>query len=161
MIQWQGMAIGGVAVAILAFAGGAKVGSTWSASEHRKEIVKIEDAAGKLIDRQIDLTRIAEAERDQAKAEVDKVNRATAVQYAELKSLMTADQSARMDAAVRMEKAAQQAAKDARTAGERAREGLEVIKRVADVCARADVPADVKRVLDGILAGPGAPVVDR
>lgn len=93
------------------------------------------------------------AERDQARAEVDKVNVAIAAQVADLAKLMSADQVERTAAATRMEKAATLAAVEARRAGERALAAREVIQNVADQCARAGVPADVVRVLRDLTGG--------
>jgi multidrug efflux pump subunit AcrA (membrane-fusion protein) len=95
------------------------------------------------------------AERDQARAEVDKVNFAIAAQVKELAALMSADQTARQEAAARMEAAANLAAKEAKLAGQRALAAREVIKNVADQCARAGVPDDVVRVLRDIT-GPAS-----
>jgi seryl-tRNA synthetase len=95
------------------------------------------------------------AERDQARAEVDKVNFAIAAQVKELAALMSADQTARQEAAARMEAAANEAAKEAKLAGQRALAAREVIKNVADQCARAGVPDDVVRVLRDIT-GPSS-----
>lgn len=95
------------------------------------------------------------AERDQARAEVDKVNFAIAAQVKELAALMDADKNARAQAAARMEAAAIEAAKEAKLAGQRALAAREVIKNVADQCARAGVPDDVVRVLRDI-SGPAS-----
>jgi hypothetical protein len=97
------------------------------------------------------------AERDQARAEVDKVNGAIASQVAELAKLMSADKDERTAAALRMEAAATSAAKEAKLAGQRALAAREVIQNVADQCARAGVPDDVVRVLRDIT-GPVASV---
>lgn len=93
------------------------------------------------------------AERDQCRSEVDKVNRAIASQVAELSKLMSADQVARQEAAQRMETAANEAAREARIASQRAAEARKVILNVADQCARGPVPP---AVLDSLrqLAGP-------
>jgi hypothetical protein len=80
------------------------------------------------------------AERDQARAEVDKVNFAIAAQVKELTQLMSADKTQRDAAAQRMEAAANAAAKEAKLAGQRALAAREVIQNVADQCARAGVP---------------------
>lgn len=95
------------------------------------------------------------AERDQARAEVDKTNAAIAAQVKELAALMSADSAERQAAAVRMEAAAVDAAKQAKLAGQRALAAREVIQNVADQCARAGVPDDVVRVLRDIT-GPAA-----
>lgn len=95
------------------------------------------------------------AERDQARAEVDKVNASIAMQVKELALLMSADSVERAAAAVRMEAAATTAAREARLAGQRALAAREVIQNVADQCARAGVPDDALRVLRNIT-GPSA-----
>lgn len=95
------------------------------------------------------------AERDQARSEVDKTNAAIAAQVKELAALMSADSAERQAAAVRMEAAAIDAAKQAKLAGQRALAAREVIQNVADQCARAGVPDDVVRVLRDI-SGPAA-----
>lgn len=91
------------------------------------------------------------AERDQARAEVEKVNAAIAAQIKELAAIMSADQAERTAAGARMEAAARMAAREAKQAGERALAAREVIQNVADQCARAGVPADVVRVLNDII----------
>lgn len=95
------------------------------------------------------------AERDQARAEVDKVNAAIAAQVSELAKLMSADQAERSAAALRMEQAAINAAKEAKLAGQRALAAREVIQNVADQCARGPVPGPVLDSLRNII-GPGA-----
>lgn len=97
------------------------------------------------------------AERDQARAEVDKTNSAIAAQVAELAKLMSADKTEREAAAARMEEAAGLAAKEAKLAGQRALAAREVIQNVADQCARGPVPAAVLDSLRNIV-GPGANV---
>jgi aminopeptidase N len=161
MIGWQGLAIGGVALALASSAAGFKAGEFSKQAEADKRVEAAIRAGGEKLDKEIADHKVTRSERDQAKAEVEKVNRALAAQVEELRTLLSADQAARVEAAARMEKAAQQAAREARAAGERAREGMEVIRRVADECARAPVPADVKRVLDDILASARPRVVDR
>lgn len=94
-----------------------------------------------------------QAERDQARAEVAKVNAAIAAQVEELAKLMSADQAERSAAAKRMEAAAISAAVEAKRAGERALAAREVIQNVADQCARAGVPDDALRVLRNITGG--------
>lgn len=94
------------------------------------------------------------AERDQARAEVDKVNAAIAAQVKELATLMSADQTERVAAAARMEAAAINAAKEAKLAGQRALAAREIIQNVADQCARAGVPTDVVRVLRDLSGFP-------
>lgn len=116
----------------------------------RKEGATELNAAKRVITRTV-------AERDQARAEVDKVNSAIASQVAELAKLMSADKDERTAAALRMEAAASSAAKEAKLAGQRALAAREVIQNVADQCARAGVPDDVVRVLRDIT-GPVADV---
>lgn len=95
------------------------------------------------------------AERDQCRSEVDKVNQAIAARVQELAALMSADQAERQAAAVRMEAAAVEAAKEAKLAGLRAAEARKVILNVADQCARGPVPP---AVLDSLrnIAGPAS-----
>jgi hypothetical protein len=117
-----------------------------AAKAHKEELDATKRVANRLL-----------AERDQARAEVDKTNAAIAAQVAELAKLMSADQVERTAAALRMEAAATSAAKEAKLAGQRALAAREVIQNVADQCARAGVPDDVVRVLRDIT-GPDANV---
>lgn len=92
-------------------------------------------------------------ERDQARAEVTKVNEAVAQQTAAILERLDADSTLREEAQRRVERAARQAAQEARQAAERSQQAREVIENVADECARAGVPQSVLGVLNDIVAG--------
>ncbi|MGL4443094.1 MAG: hypothetical protein ACRCU1_05680 [Alsobacter sp.] len=115
---------------------------------------KITKAATKVIDGQIAEMTVLKAELAQARGEVVKVNTEILRQLEEQKTLLTADAEARQAASIRVEAAARQAAVNAKEAGARAQAAMEVIRNVADQCARAGVPPDVVRVLNDILSSP-------
>lgn len=142
---WQGMLVGGLALAGVAGLAGFRAGENHGLSSAAKQIAPVITGLNAEI-------AVLKVEKAQAVAEVAKVNATTAAQVAELKSLLTADADARAAASIRVEKAAQLAAANAKEAGARAQAAMEVIRNVADECARAGVPPDVKRMLDGILA---------
>lgn len=116
------------------------------------EIDKVSKAAAIVIDRKDAEISTLTAEKRQAQGEVDKVNAESARQVAENEALRTVDQAKRDEAAIRVERAAQQAARDARTTAERVLAALEAMKANAtDKCVNADVAGDVRKLLDGIL----------
>lgn len=121
--------------------------------DHRACDVKIQavrqasvDALNKLY--QINLTLTAE--RDQAKSEVDKVNATTAAQFNALQVMLADDRVKREEASTRVEAAAKEAARNARTAGERATAARDLITQSTDRCAVAPMPDDIVRMLDAI-----------
>jgi hypothetical protein len=138
----MGAAGGAVLAALIAWPVASGVGYSKGRSELKEELAAAKRVGVRLL-----------AERDQARSEVDKTNAAIAAQVAELSKLMSADQVERTAAAQRMEAAANSAAKEAKLAGQRALAAREVIRNVADQCARAGVP-DV--VIDSLrnIAGP-------
>jgi hypothetical protein len=157
VINLQAMAIGGVAIALVA-GGVSAAAATRLEASHQQKIQaaaekKIKDTANGLINK-------LQTERDQARAEVVKYNAATAAQLAANQAALTADSVARIAASERMEKLLQQTSRDARAAADRSDAAREVIKNVADQCARAGVPADVLSVLNAILDPPKAGVRD-
>lgn len=142
----MGAAGGAVATALLVWPMANGMGYERGRKELSNELAAAKRVANRLL-----------SERDQARAEVDKTNAAIAAQVKELAALMSADQAERQAAAMRMEEAATNAAKEAKLAGQRALAAREVIQNVADQCARAGVPDDVVRVLRDI-SGPAAHV---
>lgn len=147
----QTLAIAAVAGVALGAVGGGYTAYGWGKAAMAREAAAERKAAEKIINRTL-------AERDQARAEVDKVNAAIAAQVRELAAILSADQVERAEAAKRMEAAAVKAAAEAKRAGERALAAREVIQNVADQCARAGVPADVLRVLNDFGSAPMGPV---
>lgn len=152
MLNVQGMVIGGVVLAAVSFGAGMKVGADGEARQTEEKIETVKKASAKLIDEKLQEILTLQAEKAQALAEVAKVNATTMAQFQELQAILAADQVARTEASARVEAAAKDAARQARTAGERAQAAREVIQNVADQCARAGVPDDVVRMLNGILA---------
>jgi delta 1-pyrroline-5-carboxylate dehydrogenase len=154
----QAMAIGGAAIALVAGGLGAKAGGDLTAAklnrEHAAAMKKLHDTADALT------TKLG-VERDQARAEVRKINEATAAQLAANQAALTADAATRAAAADRMERLLQQTSRDAKAAAERSDAAREVIKNVADQCARAGVPPDVLSVLNAIIDPPQAGLRDR
>lgn len=158
MIAGGRLALVGMAAAGLIGAGfGMKYGHDLGERRGAKMVIDVRRASEKVITAKLGEIRTLTLERDQARAEVAKVNAETARQYAELKTLLTADADARAAAAVKVEAAATKAAKEAKLAGERVLLAKEVIQNVADACARAGVPDDVVRMLDSILAASPSP----
>ncbi len=151
MINMTGMLVGGVAIAAAA----AFAGSQYQKGiDHAACDVKIQAVRQGAIDAlnlqgQELLTAIAE--RDQAKAEVDKVNATTAAQYTALQAMLADDQVKREEASLRVEAAAKEAARNAKTAGERATAARDIMAKITDQCAASGIPADLERMLDGIL----------
>lgn len=157
MIGWQGMAIGAAAIAGFS---GYFAWRTGDAMGYDRGLGHAADKIRPVIEKMDAEIATLSAEKDQAQAEVAKVNETTARQFAELQGLLTADQAKREEAAARVEKIAAEAAREARQAGQRALAARELIQNVADECARAGVPADVLRVLNDILDAPPAVVRD-
>lgn len=149
----QAMAIGGVAIAAVAGGLGVKAGSDLAKVHEVKAIEQVKKTANGLIN-------TLQAERDNARAEVKKFNDASAAQVTATLAAADADKTKRDQASARMEKVLLQVSVDARAAAERADAAREVIKNVADQCARAGVPPDVLSVLNTILDPPKAGVRD-
>lgn len=152
----SGTLIGGLAIAgVAAFAG----------SQVQKRIdnhacdVRIQEVRAGAVKALNDLSQInlnLTAERDQAKAEVDKVNETTAASFRALQAMLADDRIKREEASTRVEAAAKEAARNARTAGERATAARDLITQVTDRCAGAAIPDDIVRMLDAI-SEPGRP----
>lgn len=151
MINLTGIILGGLAL----------VGTTGIlATQYQKGVdaIECEKKLGKVRQGAIDALNLqgqtllnVTAERDQARAEVDKVNTTTAAQYAELQTMLMNDQVKRDEASLRVEAAAKEAARNARTAGERATAARDIMQKITDQCAGAGIPPDIERMLDGIL----------
>lgn len=151
---WQGPLIGALvaSVAVGGLVWQIKGGVEKAACHTRIE--KVMAASAKLIDAKDGEIRTLQVEVAQARGEVDKVNAETLRQFAELQALLTADQAKREAAAARVERAAQQAAVNAKDAALKSQAAREVIQNVADQCARAGAPDDVVRVLNDLIGAP-------
>lgn len=149
---FQGMAVAAAVAGIAAFGVGWKVGGDNQKAQCDKQIAVIKKVADDLINSQQQEILTLQAETAQAQGEVAKVNAETHRQFAELQALLTADQTKREEASARVAQAANQAARDARTAAQRADAAREVIQNVADKCASAGVPDDVVQLLNGLLS---------
>ena len=155
MMNFKAMSIGAALGGLVLGGVGLQAGRWMERGACDKRVAALERAAATLIDKKDAEILVLGTEKAQAQAEVAKVNSATLAQFEEMKLLLTADQAKRDAAAVRVEKAAQQAALNARDAAAKSIEARKVIQNVADQCARAGVPDDVVRVLNDILATPG------
>lgn len=160
-IPIQALAIGGIALAGFSAWGGAQVQKGWDHADCDRKIQAVRHASEKLIAQGLQEIATTTAERDQAKAEVDKVNASTMAQLTALQTMLADDKVKREEASLRIEAAAKEASRNARTSAERAQAARDLMDKIADRCAGAPMPPDVKRLLDGILdpSGPGAPVV--
>ena len=149
---FQGMLVSAGLAAVVAFGVGWKWGSDSQTAKCTQQITQVRKIAEDLINTKLQEIMTLQAETAQAHAEVAKVNQTTRLQFEELQTLLTADQAKREAASIKVERAANQAAVAAREAATRAQAAREVIQNVADKCASAGVPDDVRRMLDGILA---------
>lgn len=151
------------AIALVAIAGAAG----WKAGADRQQkidnekcdqrIQEVRAASVKALNDLYQINLNLTAERDQAKAEVDKVNQTTAAQYTALAAMLADDRVKREEASTRVEAAAKEAARNARTAGERATAARDLITQIQDRCAGAPIPDDLIRMLDGITNPGSAP----
>jgi hypothetical protein len=148
----QGMLVSAGVAGLLAFGAGWQLSADRQKAECQKQVAVIKKVADDLINSQQQEILTLQAETAQAQSEVAKVNAETHRQFAELQALLTADQLKREEASALVAQAANQAARDARTAAQRADAAREVIQNVADKCASAGVPDDVVQLLNGILA---------
>lgn len=147
----QGTLIGGLAIAGLSAFAASQVQRHFDQAACEGSMKKIREASVVVINAKLQEILTLTAERDQAKAEVDKVNATTAAQFAALQTMLADDKVKREEASLRIEAAAREASKNAKTAGDRAQAIREIVDKVADRCAGADIPDDLKRMLDGIL----------
>lgn len=148
----NGALIGAGLAAIMAFGFGLKIGAD---GEHRKceaKIAAVRKAAEEVINGNLQEIAVLQVERAQAQAEVAKVNETTLRYFNEMQALLTADQAKRDEAALKVEKAATDAARNAREAAARAQAAREVIQNVADKCAASGADPEFVRMLNGILA---------
>lgn len=150
-----GLILGGVALAGASGFVGAQFQKGLSAAECEQRVGKVRQGAIDALNAQGQALLTVTAERDQARSEVDKVNATTAAQFTELQAMLASDQVKREEASQRVEAAAKEAARNARTAGERATAARDSMARITDQCAGAGIPPDIERMLDGILR-PGA-----
>lgn len=142
---------GGLA-ALIAGGLGLKIGADNEARKCDAKIEAVRKAAEGIINVKLQEILTLQAEKSQAVSEVAKVNATTRKQFEDLQAMLAADTVKREEASARVEKAATQAARDARDASTRAQAAREVIKNAADKCAAAGVPDDVVRMLNGIRA---------
>jgi uncharacterized protein YyaL (SSP411 family) len=152
MIDIKAMVIGGLAGAALAGVAGMQFGKSLEKAACDKRIEVLQEAAAKLIDQKDAEIVVLQVEKAQAQGEVAKVNATTRKQFEDLQLLLSADQVKREEASLKVEKAANQAARDAREAASRAQAAREVIQNVADKCASAGADPEFVRMLNGILA---------
>lgn len=151
MFNLQGMLLGGVALAAISGFAASQVQRGWDQNDCSKKIEAVKKASAKLIDAKLQEILTVEAERDQARAEVAKVNASTAQQLADIQKLLADDQVKREEASARVEAAAKEAARNAKAAGDRAQAARDLMATITDKCAGAGVPDDVLRMLNGIL----------
>jgi len=154
-IPLQAMVIGGIALAGFSAWSGAQVQKGWDHADCDRKIQAVRNASEKLIAAGLQEIATTAAERDQAKAEVDKVNATSVAQFEALRLMLADDKVKREEASLRIEAAAKEASRNARTSAERAQAARDLMDKIADRCAGAPMPDDVKRLLDGIL-DPGA-----
>lgn len=147
----QGTIIGGLAIAGVAAFGASQIQKHFDEAACETRLKKVHDASVAVINTKLQEILTLTAERDQAKAEVDKVNATTAAQFAALQTMLADDKVKREEASLRIEAAAREASRNAKTAGDRAQAVRDIVDKVADRCAGADIPDDLKRMLDGIL----------
>lgn len=141
-------------IASVVFGAGWVAGQRWDAGAHAKALAKQRQTAIELVTKEKMETAVCIKERDQAQAEVAKFNDTVRLQLEEFAELLMADTEARNAALAKVDRAARQAASEAKAAGEKAAQAREVIQNVADQCARAGVPDDVVRMLNDIIAAP-------
>jgi hypothetical protein len=149
----QGALIAAGLSGLVAFGAGWKFGSDHESAQCEKKIEIVKRTSAELIDKQIALKAKAETEAAFAKGEVAKVNAEIQRQLEEQRNLLLADQAAREDAAKKADQAAVAAERQARATAAKFQAALEALKHDPDNCARAPVSADVKRMLDDLLAG--------
>lgn len=147
----QGTIIGALALAGVAAFAGSQVQRQIDHADCDRKLQELRAASVKALNEQVQINLTATAERDQAKAEVDKVNATTAAQFTALQAMLADDKVKREEASLRIEAAAKEASRNAKTAGERAQAVREIVDKVSDRCAASDIPDDLRRMLDGIL----------
>lgn len=153
--------IAGVALALFAGFAGSQVQKQFDESSCAKKVEALRVASVKALNDVVQEKLTLTAERDQAKSEVDKVNATTAAQLTALQAMLADDKVKREEASLRIEAAAKEASRNARTSAERAQAARDLMDKIADRCAGSGLPDDVRRLLDGILdpGAAGAPVV--
>lgn len=148
----NGLLVTGVLAGVAGLGLGAKFGADHESRKCEAKVAAVRKAAEEVINAKLQEILTLQAEKAQALSEVEKVNATTRKQFEELQALLTADQAKRDEAAIKVEKAATQAARDAREAATRATAAREVIQNVADKCAAAGADPEFVRMLNGILA---------
>lgn len=146
----NGMLLAGGLAAVVGLGVGLKIGADGEARKCDAKVQAVKTAAEGIINAKLQEILTLQAEKAQAVSEVDKVNATTKRQFEELQLMLAADTVKREEASAKVEKAASQAARDAREASTRAQAAREVIQNAADKCAAAGVPDDVVRMLNGI-----------
>lgn len=152
--NWKSLLVSAAIAGVVAFAVGARIGSDSARAHCERQFAQVKAKAADLIQQQINLKVLAEAERDQARGEVNKINEATAAQVKAIQRTLLSDKKSREDAAMRLENAARIAAEEARQALVRAEEARKVVEHATDPCALAPVPDDVRVVLNALLRDP-------
>jgi len=152
----NGTLIGGLAIAGVAAFAGSQIQKRIDNATCDRRIQEVRAASVKALNELYQTNLNLTAERDQAKSEVDKVNATTAAQFVALQTMLADDRVKREEASTRVEAAAKEAARNARTAGERATAARDLITQVTDRCAGAPIPDDIVRMLDAI-AEPSRP----
>lgn len=146
----NGMLVAGGLSALVFGSIGLKIGADGEARKCDAKVEAVRKAAEGIINAKLQEILTLSAEKAQAVSEVEKVNATTKRQFEELQVMLAADTVKREEASIKVEKAATQAARDAREASSRAQAAREVIQNAADKCAAAGVPDDVVRMLNGI-----------
>lgn len=146
----QAFIFGGIALALGAGFAGSQIQKRIDAGECAKEVQKVRQAGVDALNLLNIEAETRGRERDQARAEVEKVNATTAAQYTALAAMLADDRLKREEASTRVEAAAKEAARNAKTAGERATAARDLISQSPDRCASAVIPDDIVRMLDGI-----------
>lgn len=145
------LALAGLAVALTSGFAASQFQRGIDRAECAKEVALVRKGAIDALNLQGQELLTVTAERDQAKAEVDKINATTAAQFLALQTMLEDDKVRRDEASARVEAAAREASRNAKTAGDRATALRDVMDKITDQCAGASIPPDVERMLDGIL----------
>lgn len=146
----QELIMGAAVLAIAAGLAGSQIQKRIDAGECAKEVHKVRQAGVDALNLLNIEAETRGRERDQARREVEKVNATTAAQYNALAAMLADDRVKREEASTRVEAAAKEAARNARTATERATAARDLISQSPDRCASAAIPDDLVRMLDGI-----------
>lgn len=148
--------IGGLAAVTLIGGGAFKVGMDrgYDRAERQFErhLERVQEEARELVDR-------CRVERDQARAEVDKVNAAVSLMREERNSIIESDRQSRQAAADEMDVVARYAARMHEESVRLVNQAREILDNAQDTCASVDVGDDLHGVLNA-LANPPAIIRD-